>query len=127
MPKSKSNDEQSSLHDPVEARAKAIQRGHMPDSPLIYILVLHWRGIDNTRNCLSSLRTLAYSNYKTLLVDNGSDNCDGQTLKTEFEEVELLRLDDNYGFSGGCNAGIDVCITRNAQFIWLLNNDAKTE
>jgi GT2 family glycosyltransferase len=127
MPKSGSNDEQSSLHDPVGAPATLISQSGMPNPPLIYVLVLHWRGIDNTRNCLSSLRLLNYSNFKTLLVDNGSDNNDGETLKAEFNEIELLRLDDNYGFSGGCNAGIDFCLTRGPEFIWLLNNDATVE
>lgn len=96
-------------------------------NPLIWILVLHWRGIEHTRRCLESLRSLEYSNFKVLLVDNGSDNHDGGVLLEEFREVELLSLESNRGFSGGCNAGIDYCLDRDAKFVWLLNNDATVE
>lgn len=95
--------------------------------PLTWILVLHWRGIEHTRACLGSLRTLTYGNYKVLLVDNGSDNLDGETLKEEFPEIFLLRLESNRGFSGGCNAGIEYCLDNEAEFIWLLNNDATVD
>lgn len=93
----------------------------------VRILVLHWRGIEHTRACLASIRTLQYDNFKVLLVDNGSEGQDGALLKEEFPEVDLLRLDSNKGFSGGCNAGIDYCLDAGADYIWLLNNDATVE
>lgn len=91
--------------------------------PLVYLLILHWRGLEHTKNCLLSLRNLNYSNYRILLVDNGSQNAEGAGLNKEFPEIETLILDKNYGFSGGCNKGMDYCINKNADFIWLLNND----
>jgi GT2 family glycosyltransferase len=93
--------------------------------PLVYILVLHWRGIENTRRCLTSVKKLGYRNFRTLLVDNGSDKLDGECLKQEFAEIELLRLDSNRGFSGGCNAGIAYGLEHGADFVWVLNNDTE--
>lgn len=95
--------------------------------PLVWIVILHWRGIDHTRACLSSLGSTTWGNFKILLVDNGSDDMDGDTLVKEFPDIELLRLDTNKGFSGGCNAGIELALSRKADFIWLLNNDATVE
>ena len=96
-------------------------------NPLVWILVLHWRGIEHTRNCLQSLSACHYGNFKVLLVDNGSDSGDGNTLSGEFPDIELLVLDSNRGFSGGCNAGIEHSISNGADFVWLLNNDATVE
>ena len=89
----------------------------------VYILVLHWRGLENTRSCLASLKLLDYTPYEILLVDNGSETLDGEKLQAEFPDIRLLRLAENKGFAGGCNAGISYCMEKNAQFIWLLNND----
>ncbi|MGD9682081.1 MAG: glycosyltransferase family 2 protein [Candidatus Obscuribacterales bacterium] len=94
------------------------------NNPLVWVLVLHWRGIEHTRACLSSLAGLTYDNYRVLLVDNGSEDRDGETLRAEFPLVSLLTLESNRGFSGGCNAGLEYCLEQQADFIWLLNNDA---
>lgn len=92
-------------------------------NPLVWALVLHWRGLEYTRACLQSLRATPYGNFKLLLVDNGSQAGDGTVLLSEFPEVTVLRLGENKGFAGGCNAGIDYCLQNGAQFVWLLNND----
>ncbi len=88
------------------------------------MLVLHWRGIEKTRRCLISLRSSSYKNSHVLLVTNGSPEGDSSLLATEFPEVELLNLDRNYGFAGGCNRGMEKALANQADFIWLLNNDA---
>lgn len=88
------------------------------------MLVLHWRGIEKTRRCLTSLRASSYKNSHVLLVANGSPEGDSAQLASEFPEVELLNLDSNYGFAGGCNRGMEKAIADQADFIWLLNNDA---
>ncbi len=88
------------------------------------MLVLHWRGMEKTRRCLTSLRATSYQNSHVLLVANGSPNGDSAQLATEFPEVEVLTLDRNYGFAGGCNRGMEKALADQADFIWLLNNDA---
>ena len=88
------------------------------------VLVLHWRGLEKTRVCLTSLRATSYQNCRVLLVTNGSPEGDGPLLAAEFPEVELLSLDRNYGFAGGCNRGMQKALDDQADFIWLLNNDA---
>ncbi len=93
--------------------------------PLVWILVLHWRGVDLTRACLDSVQKLTYGNYRVLLVDNGSDDHDGDKLAKEFPSVTLLRLSENFGFAGGCNRGMEYCLNNKAELIWLVNNDAK--
>jgi len=67
---------------------------------------------------------VSYSNLRILLVDNGSDSADHKILKQEFPSIEILVLDQNYGFSGGSNAGLKHAMSGGADFVWLLNNDA---
>jgi len=101
-------------------------------APLVWITVLHWRGKNLTRECLESLRNIEYPNYKVLLVDNGSQDdeaellggYDNELFSGEEQRVELLRLPENKGFSGGCNEGLTYCLERGAEFVWLVNNDA---
>lgn len=80
--------------------------------------------MEKTRRCLTSLRATSYQNSHVLLVTNGSPDGDSAQLATEFPEVEVLTLDRNYGFAGGCNRGMEKAIADQADFIWLLNNDA---
>ncbi|MBX9695682.1 MAG: glycosyltransferase family 2 protein [Cyanobacteria bacterium] len=103
--------------------SEATNRGDSIENRSVRILVLHWKGLEKTRSCLESLRTLEFDSYKVLVVDNGSEDYDGEKLKESFPEIEVLRLDSNRGFSGGCNAGMEFCMEKGCNYIWLLNND----
>lgn len=92
----------------------------------VTVLVLHWRGLSKTRQCLESLRTLSYQNYRVLVVANGAEEGDSEAISKDYPEVEVLSLPDNLGFAGGCNRGIEHALKGNADYIWLLNNDALT-
>ncbi len=93
--------------------------------PSVWIVILHWQASHYTRACLASLSALRYSNFQILLVDNGSPEEAGTAIARQFPGVALLRLPENLGFAGGCNAGIKYCLDKGAEWIWLLNNDAK--
>ena len=96
--------------------------------PLVFINILHWRGVDHTRRCIESVLKLKYANFKVLLVDNGSSNEESKPLmQLDAKRLLWLRLPENRGFSGGHNAGIKMALENGAEFIWLLNNDATVE
>jgi len=99
----------------------------MKQEPSIVIIVLNWNGFDDTVACLESLRCLDYSNVKTLLVDNGSDNEEGLRLAERFPEVHLLANSHNRGFAGGNNDGIQWAMNHGCDFIVNLNNDTLVE
>lgn len=54
-------------------------RWHMRSN--VYIIVLNWNGTEDTINCLISLKENYYSEYTTVLVDNGSEEQNLQELK----------------------------------------------
>ena len=99
----------------------------MEEEPSIVIIVLNWNGFDDTVACLESLRRLDYTNVKTVLVDNGSDNDEGRRLAGLFPEVHLLANSHNRGFAGGNNDGIQWAMNRGCDFIVNLNNDCLVE
>src|SRR6266566_1569488 len=45
----------------------------MPSAdPSVYIIILNWNNAEDTCECLESIQHLNYSNFFTILIDNGS-------------------------------------------------------
>jgi GT2 family glycosyltransferase len=96
----------------------------MPDrKPRVSFVILNWNSHDVTRDCLLSLRKLAYPNFEVLLVDNGSIDSSADQLAQEFPEIRVLRNDQNLGFTGGNNVGMRDALARGTDYLLLLNND----
>ena len=96
----------------------------MKHEPLVGIIVLHWTGVDDTRQCLNSLRAIGYSNRRLYLVDNASFDQGGVRLKDEFKsDVHFIRNQTNLGFAGGNNVGLRQALTDGCEFVLIINND----
>lgn len=90
----------------------------------VAIVILNWNGLADTVECLDSLVKIAYPNYETVVIDNGSRGNDVQTLKEKYREsIHLISNRKNEGFAGGCNIGIKWALENNAAYVLLLNND----
>lgn len=90
---------------------------------LIYIVILNWNSFEDTLNCLESLNSSTYKNYKVIVVDNGSVN-QSITVLSEIENIVFIKNKNNLGFAGGNNVAINYALAHQADFIWLLNSDA---
>jgi GT2 family glycosyltransferase len=93
--------------------------------PKVAIIILNWNGLDDTIECLESLKKIAYPDYYVVAVDNGSEGNDAQVLKEKYGNyMHVIRSDKNFGFAGGVNIGIHH-VLQNTQpdHILLLNND----
>jgi GT2 family glycosyltransferase len=90
---------------------------------LVHVIVLNWHGWRDTIACLRSLKGLDYPNYRTLIVDNGSTDDSVARIREAHPDVDILETGKNLGFSGGNNAGIQHALDRQAEHVWLLNND----
>ncbi|WP_415347207.1 glycosyltransferase family 2 protein [Clostridium perfringens] len=91
--------------------------------PLVYIILVNYRNSNDTIECIKSLREIDYLNYKVLIVDNASQDDSVEKLKKEILDEELIVSDENLGFAGGNNLGIDKAIASGAKYVLLLNND----
>jgi len=96
----------------------------MKRSPKVAIVVLNWNGLADTSECLESLRTMAYPNYQTIVIDNGSSGNDAEVLQERFSDsIQLIASAENVGFASGCNMGMRCALADGADYVLLLNND----
>ncbi len=91
--------------------------------PLIHIIVLTYRMRDVSRNCISSLQSLTYPNYKIIVVDNNSSDGTEESLRGEFPGITVIQTGSNLGYTGGNNRGIEYAVAEGADYILILNPD----
>jgi GT2 family glycosyltransferase len=93
--------------------------------PKVAIIIVNWNGLEDTVECLESLKKITYPNYDVILVDNGSKGNDARVLKEKFGDyIHLIQNAKNYGFAGGVNIGMRYALDNSRpDYILLLNND----
>ena len=93
--------------------------------PKVSIIILNWNGLEDTIECLESLKKITHPNYEVIVVDNGSEGNDAQMLQERFGDyIHIIRNDKNYGFAGGANIGMRYVLNNSAaDYVLLLNND----
>jgi GT2 family glycosyltransferase len=93
--------------------------------PKVSIIILNWNGLEDTIECLESLKKIAYPNYEVIVVDNGSEGNDAQVLEEKFGNyIHLIKNDRNYGYTGGNNIGIRYALSNSdPDYLLMLNND----
>lgn len=91
--------------------------------PFVVFVVLNWNQAALTLDCLRSLSLQAYSNFKVIVVDNGSSDGSPSIIKKEFPGVIVLENEKNLGYSEGNNVGIRAAQSLSPGYIFLLNND----
>ncbi len=96
-------------------------------SPCVFILILNWRGVEDTMECARSCAALNYPNFRIVIIDNGSGDNSESVLRSTFPNVDILQTGGNLGFAGGNNVGIKFALRNGADYVWLLNNDAVVE
>lgn len=99
----------------------------MSASPLIYILMLTYNHYDETREALASLQALTYTNYRLVVLDNGSTDETADCLPVEFPEVDFHCNPGNLGFAAGMNVGLRLALEAGADFALIMNNDVRVD
>jgi GT2 family glycosyltransferase len=92
-------------------------------NPSVGIIVMNRNQAAYTRDCLASLRAVDYSTFRTLVVDNGSEDSSLQEVAGAFPEVDFLWIKENLGVAGGRNAGIRHLIPLSPEYVLFLDND----
>lgn len=96
----------------------------MNTTPVVYAVIVSWNA---ERWICSALESLERSTLpvRIVVVDNASTDETVQRIRTSFKDVELLCMAENLGFAGANNHGIRYVLSRGADYILLLNQDAK--
>ena len=85
------------------------------------LITVNFNGVRDTLEMIDSVKTnLTSIRYEIIVVDNGSRINEAKTISEKFPDIVVLRSDDNLGFAGGNNLGINVATGR---YIMLINND----
>ncbi|PRX44292.1 GT2 family glycosyltransferase [Prauserella shujinwangii] len=90
--------------------------------PLVSVVVVNYRGADDTITCLRALTGLPYPRLEIICVDNGSPGDDVPRIRAAVPGVRLVEAGENLGFAGGCNLGAREA---NGTVLGFLNNDAR--
>jgi len=92
--------------------------------PKVSLILVNWNGLEDTIECLESLKKITYPNYEIIVVDNDSKGDDVKILESKFGSyIHVIQNDKNYGFAKGCNTGIEDALARGTDYVLLLNND----
>lgn len=86
------------------------------------VVILNWNGADLLRRFLPSVIQHSRNEAEIWVADNASTDESVKITEAEFPEVNLLRLDKNYGFAGGYNRALKEI---NADYYVLLNSDVE--
>ncbi len=99
----------------------------MKSVPTIAVIVVNFRTPTDTIDCLQSLTRLENRRYHILpiLIDNASPDDSVKIFKQKIPHIKLIESSKNLGFAGGNNIGIRYALENKADYVLLLNSDAK--
>ena len=94
--------------------------------PKVSVVLVNFRGIDDTLNAIKSIQESNYPKVLTeiVVVDNASGDNSIDSLKKLSNQIVLVESNENLGFAGGVNLGVS---ESSGEIIGLLNNDAKCD
>ncbi len=84
------------------------------------VVSVNYRQPEVTCDMLDSLRACTYPNLEVIIVDNGSLSDESARWRFHYPKVVALRIEENLGFAGGTNFGIQQA---KGELILMLNND----
>ena len=86
------------------------------------VVILNWNGRAHLERYLPSVVRHTMPQYGVVVADNGSTDSSLEYVAETFPEVEILRLDRNYGFAEGYNRALQEI---EAEYYVLLNSDVE--
>ena len=92
--------------------------------PLVSIVIVDWRGINDTRDCIASIQLhCSKLDWELVIIDNNSVPLDiRDVVSFPDNRIKIVSNKCNVGFAAACNQGFDV--TRNgSDYLLFLNND----
>jgi GT2 family glycosyltransferase len=93
--------------------------------PKTVVVILNWNGKKFLEQFLPGVISNTLSaDTSVILADNGSDDDSVQWVTQNHPEVQVIRLDGNYGYAGGYNRALSQI---EAEYYILLNSDVEVE
>ncbi len=90
---------------------------------MIYLLTINYYSSDLINRLLESIQGGEDSNYQFIIVNNSPEDTEINQLKKSLN-VHILEAENNLGFGGGCNLGLNWIYQQNpTALVWLINPD----
>ncbi|KOV79893.1 glycosyl transferase [Nocardia sp. NRRL S-836] len=92
--------------------------------PVVSVVIVNYRGADDTITCVRGLAELDYPAelLQVVVVDNEAH--DTARLTRELPSARIVTSQENLGFAGGCNLGVEHAT---GSVLAFLNNDARAD
>ena len=90
----------------------------------VTIVIPNYNGKHFMEPCLNSLFNQTCKDFHILVVDNASSDGSIEYMEQNYPDIELIKLQKNYGFSKAVNIGIQHSET---PYVILLNNDTTVD
>ena len=91
-----------------------------------YVIIVSYNGDKWIRKCLDSVVASSVQ-AEIVVVDNQSSDDTITIIKKEYPQVYLIEAKENLGFGKANNIGLKLALENNADFVFLLNQDAWVE
>jgi GT2 family glycosyltransferase len=88
------------------------------------VIIPTWNARELLAVVLPTLAAQRYTDFATLVVDNGSEDGTVAYLEGEWPGIRVLALSENLGFAGAVNRGIEAT---GGEYVALLNNDIELD
>ncbi len=99
-----------------------------PTMPKVIVLILSYNGKELLEDSVSTYLANDYPNFEVVVVDNGSSDGTKEYVEQHFPAAKVVRLEQNRGYSGGFNFGLDYAfVQQKADFVVITNNDVKVD
>ena len=94
--------------------------------PRVSVVLVNYKGADDTLIALDGLKALNWPReaLEVVVVDNASGDDSLEKLRPRAGDITLVESDENVGFAGGCNLGVQ---SVTGEIVAFLNNDAKPD
>ena len=95
----------------------------------IFILIPVHNNLEYTKNCINSLFLQDYSNFKIVLIDDGSSDGTSDFVAKHYPSVKILNGDGTLWWTASINLGLNYALSVAAtdDFILTLNNDLEVD
>lgn len=93
----------------------------MKNNKKVGIILVNYNGLNDTLECIESIKSSTYKYFNIYVVDNNSSECSDELSKIEC--VTYIKLDKNVGFGIANNIAAEYAEKDNVDLLLCLNND----
>lgn len=95
----------------------------MKKQPIIYVIVVTYKGRRWYDKCFSSLQESTISVH-VVVVDNTPGEEDANYIREHYPEIHIIKTTENLGFGRANNLGMRYALDHDCDYVFLLNQDA---